>query len=128
MNSKDIIFLVGLMIVIPYIIKAYILKIRLTNKDKIILKYSPKKAFFLVNIAFVLSLLNMFYVILMKPSTEYQDRSYFFMMSLLFLWYAIGVLGRRRYLKATGQEMKEIYFHVAVLISGAIFFGVLYFI
>lgn len=85
MNSKDIIFLVGLMIVIPYIIKAYILKIRLTNKDKIILKYSPKKAFFLVNIAFVLSLLNMFYVILMKPSTEYQDRSYFFMMSLLFL-------------------------------------------
>lgn len=49
-------------------------------------------------------------------------------MSLLFLWHAIGILGRRRYLKATGQKMKEIYFHVAVLISGASFFGILYFI
>ena len=48
-------------------------------------------------------------------------------MSLLFLWHAIGILGRRRYLKATGQKMKEIYFHVAVLISGASFFGILYF-
>lgn len=35
----------------------------------------------------------MFYVIY-KPSIEYQDRSYFCMMSLLF-WYAIGVLGRQ---------------------------------
>ena len=125
MDSRDSIFLVSLMIVIPYIVKAYILQVRLTTKDKIVLKYTPKKAFFLINIAFVLSLLNMFYVI---PSIEYQDRSYFCMMSLLFLWYAIGVLGRRRYLKATGQKMKEIYFHVAVLISGASFFGILYFI
>lgn len=70
----------------------------------------------------------MFYVILIKPSTEYQDGAYFCTMSLLFLWYAIGILGRRRYLKATGQKMKEIYFHVAVLISGASFFGILYFI
>ena len=128
MDSRDSIFLVSLMIVIPYIVKAYILQVRLTTKDKIVLKYTPKKAFFLINIAFVLSLLNMLYVILIKPSIEYQDRSYFCMMSLLFLWYAIGVLGRRRYLKATGQKMKEIYFHVAVLISGASFFGILYFI
>lgn len=128
MDLRNIIFFVGLVIVIFYIVKAYILKIRLTTKDKIVLKHTPKKTFFLINIAFVLSLLNMFYVLLIKPSTEYQDRSYFCMMSLLLLWYAIGVLGRRRYLKATGQKMKEIYFHIAVLISGASFFGILYFI
>ena len=69
MDSRDSIFLVSLMIVIPYIVKAYILQVRLTTKDKIVLKYTPKKAFFLINIAFVLSLLNMFYVILQHFTT-----------------------------------------------------------
>ena len=46
MDSRDSIFLVSLMIVIPYIVKAYILQVRLTTKDKIVLKYTPKKSFF----------------------------------------------------------------------------------
>ena len=46
MGLRNIVFLVGLVIVIFYIVKVYILKIRLTTKDKIVLKYTPRKAFF----------------------------------------------------------------------------------
>lgn len=127
MSLREIVFFIGLVIMICHIVKAYILKIRLTPKEKILLKYAPKKIFLLVNIGFVFSLLNMFYVIFMNPGTEYQDWSYFCMVSLLFLWYAACVLGRRRYLKATKQGMKEFYFHAAVLISYASFLGFLYF-
>lgn len=127
MRLREIVFLVGLVIMICHIVKAYILKVRITPKDKILLIYTPKKLFFLVNIGFAISLLNMFYVIFANPSAEYQDWSYFFMVSFLFLWYATCVFGRGRYLKATKQEMKELYFHIAVLISYASFFGFLYF-
>ena len=73
MSSREIAFSVGLVIMIYHIVKAYILKVRLTPKDKILLTYAPKRIFFLVNVVFVFSLLNMFYVIFMNPSTEYQD-------------------------------------------------------
>lgn len=46
MGLRNIVFLAGLVIVIFYIVKVYILKIRLTTKDKIVLKYTPRKAFF----------------------------------------------------------------------------------
>ena len=128
MSSREIAFLVGLVIVIYHIVKAYILKVRLTPNDKILLTYAPKKIFFLVNIVFVLSLLNMFYVIFMNPSTEYHDWSYFCMTVLLFLWYATCAFGRRRYLKATKQGKKELYLHATVLISYVSFFVFLYFI
>ena len=128
MNSREMAFFVGLVILIYHIVRAYILKLKLTPKDKILLTYTPKKTFFLINIVFLCSLLNMFYVIFMKPSTEYQDWSYFYMMSSLFMWCAVIAFGRRRYLKATNQGMKEFYFHAAVLISYVSFFGFLYFI
>lgn len=128
MSSREIAFLVGLVIVIYHIVKAYILKVRLTPNDKILLTYTPKKFFFLINIVFLFSLLNMFYVIFMNPSREYQDWSYFCMVSSLFIWHSTIVCGRKRYLKATKQGMKEIYFHAAVLISYVGFFGFLYFI
>ncbi|OBZ32483.1 hypothetical protein [Megasphaera sp. DISK 18] len=127
MSSRESLFLVGLVMMIFYIVKTYILKVGLNPKEKILLEYTPKKIFLLVNIGFVFSLLNMFYVIFMNPGTEYQDWSYFCMVSFLFLWYATCVLGRRRYLKTTKQDMKEFYFHIAVLISYASFFGFLYF-
>lgn len=121
-------FLVGLVMMICHIVKSYILKVKLTPKERILVTYTPKKTFFVVNIGFVFSLLNMFYVIFANPSAEYQDWSYFFMVSFLFLWYATCVFGRGRYLKATKQEMKELYFHIAVLISYASFFVFLAFI
>ncbi|MBM6733556.1 hypothetical protein [Megasphaera stantonii] len=70
MSSREIAFSVGLVIMIYHIVKAYILKVRLTPKDKILLTYAPKRIFFLVNVVFVFSLLNMFYVIFMNPSIE----------------------------------------------------------
>lgn len=127
MISKDMIYGIALLMIICGIIKAYILKIRLTPKDKILLTYTPTHLFFLVNILFVISSLNMLYVIFMKPNAVYQDWSHFYMASIIFIWYAIIAFGRRRYLKATKQGMKEFYFHAAVLISYASFFGFLYF-
>lgn len=56
MSLREIVFFIGLVIMICHIVKAYILKIRLTPKEKILLKYAPKKIFLLVNIGFVFSL------------------------------------------------------------------------
>lgn len=128
MSSRDMIYCIALLMIIYGITKAYILKIGLTPKDKILLTYTPTCLFFLVNILFVISSLNMLYVIFMKPNTVYQDWSHFYMASMIFIWYATIAFGRRRYLKATKQGMKEFYFHVAVLISYVGFFGFLYFI
>lgn len=128
MSSRDMIYCIALLMIIYGITKAYILKIRLTPKDKILLKYTPTYLFFLVNILFVISSLNMLYVICMKTNTVYQDCSHFCMASMIFIWYAIIAFGRRRYLKATKQGMKEFYFHAAILISYISFFGFLYLI
>ncbi len=46
MRLREIVFLVGLVIMICHIVKAYILKVRITPKDKILLIYTPKKLFF----------------------------------------------------------------------------------
>jgi len=95
MISKDMIYGIALLMIICGIIKAYILKIRLTPKDKILLTYTPTHLFFLVNILFVISSLNMLYVIFMKPNAVYQDWSHFYMASIIFIWYAIIAFGRR---------------------------------
>lgn len=46
MISKDMIYGIALLMIICGIIKAYILKIRLTPKDKILLTYTPTHLFF----------------------------------------------------------------------------------
>lgn len=127
MSSRDMIYCIALLMIICSLIKAYILKIRLTPKDKILLTYTPSYLFFLVNILFVISSLNMLYVIFMKPNVVYQDWSHFYMASMIFIWYATIAFGRRRYLKATKQGMKEFYFHAAVLISYVSFFWIFIF-
>lgn len=128
MNFRDIVQCICLLIIIFYAIKSYILKVGLTHKDKILLTYTPRYIFLGINILFIISSLNMIYVIFMKPSAVYQDWSHYCMTGILFIWLSICVLGRGRYLKATKQEMKEVYFYVLVLISYASFLGFLYFI
>lgn len=127
MSLKTLELLAASVILASYIMKSYILKIGLTEKDKILLKYTPPTLFLLVNVAFLISLLDTIYVIVMNPSAEHQDWSDFFAISSLFFWLAMGVFGRWRYLKATHQAIKEIYFHIAVLVSYVSFFAILYF-
>lgn len=46
MSFKDIIYCVGISILLFEILKSFIFRVKPTDKEKILLKYVPKKQFF----------------------------------------------------------------------------------
>ena len=58
MSFKDIIYCVGISILLFEILKSFIFRVKPTDKEKILLKYVPKKQFFIISIIFSAALFN----------------------------------------------------------------------
>lgn len=125
MSFKDIIYCIGIGLLLFEILKSFIFQIRPVDKEKILLKYAPKKPFFIVSVIFSVALLNFIFVIIMKPAEVYYFFSAIFTLIFFFIWYGLMIYGRRNYLRAQHKPMKEIYVNLTIWIIAALYFGIL---
>ena len=71
MSFKDIIYCIGIGLLLFEILKSFIFQIRPADKEKILLKYAPKKPFFIVSVIFSAAWLNVRFVMIMNPDEVY---------------------------------------------------------
>lgn len=125
MDFKDIIYCAGISILLFEILKSFVFKIGPKDKEKILLKYAPKKLFFIVSIIFSAALLDFIFVIIMKPAEVYYFFSAIFTLIFFFIWYGVMIYGRRSYLRAQHKPMKEFYVNSLIWVIAALYFGIL---
>lgn len=125
MSFKDIIYCVGISMLLFEILKSFIFRVKPTDKEKILLRYVPKKQFFIISIIFSAALFNFICVIIMKPDEVYYFFSAIFTLIFFFIWYGVMIYGRRNYLRAQHKSMKEIYVNLIIWIIAALYFGIL---
>ena len=116
MDFKDIIYCVGISILLFEILKSFIFRVKQTDKEKI---------FFIISIIFSAALFNFICVIIMKPDEVYYFFSAIFTLIFFFIWYGVMIYGRRNYLRAQHKSMKEIYVNLIIWIIAALYFGIL---
>lgn len=125
MSFKDIMYCIGIGVLLFEILKSFVFRIRPANKEKILLKYAPKKVFFIVSVIFSVALLNFIFVIIMKPAEMYYFFSAIFTLIFFFIWYGVMIYGRKNYLLVQHKPMKEFYVNLIIWIIAALYFGIL---
>ena len=102
MTLRDIItFYIVFPLGILWILKAFILKIKLSKKEKILVKYAPPKLFLVANINLACSFVGAIYS---KSYLLNQEFVMNYLMVSLFLWFGVATWGRRRYFKSINNR------------------------
>lgn len=105
MNIKNIfIFYIAYPVGIIWILKTFVLKIKPSKKEKILLKYAPNKLFLIANLNWICAFVNSIY------SEFYafdQDWAMNYLILSMFFWFSIATWGRRRYFKSINNKKES---------------------